>query len=136
MNIETLPDRIFESEALKIARRRHLKYIFSYETYYLGKSIRSLQLKRGYRNGYGPDETPAYKHFIYRHYDKNDNLLYVGISLSAISRLSSHKNSSPWFHKISSVKIEGCESKASAIQKEKEAIKKERPMYNISHSVI
>ena len=30
----------------------------------------------------------------YRHYDKNGNLLYVGVSLSSLQRLGQHKSNS------------------------------------------
>ena len=33
---------------------------------------------------------------LYRHYDKDDKLLYVGISISAYTRLSQHKINSKW----------------------------------------
>jgi predicted GIY-YIG superfamily endonuclease len=43
--------------------------------------------------------------YIYRHYDKDGNLLYVGISLSVISRIMQHKNGSHWFNNIANILI-------------------------------
>lgn len=71
---------------------------------------------------------------VYRHYDKDGILLYVGISLSTLSRLSQHKEISSWYHKIVTIKIEKFESRYEALKAEEEAIIMERPIHNIMHS--
>ena len=38
---------------------------------------------------------------LYRHFDAAGNLLYVGISFSAINRFSQHKYGSEWSKKVS-----------------------------------
>jgi hypothetical protein len=43
---------------------------------------------------------------LYRHFDKDGTLLYVGISLSAINRLGQHKDNAHWFSSIKRVEIE------------------------------
>ena len=69
-------------------------------------------------------------HYIYRHYDKSGILLYVGISISHLARLSSHKKNAAWFDKIETIKIEKCESEELSILLEKLAIILEGPVFN------
>ena len=71
---------------------------------------------------------------LYRHLDAAGALLYVGISLSAITRLSQHA-ASAWSTEISSVTIENFDNRNDAIEAEKNAIKSERPKYNKQHAL-
>lgn len=67
---------------------------------------------------------------LYRHFDKDGNLFYIGISLSAIQRLSQHRRSR-WFDEIASIKIEKFKSRQDAARAEMIAIRTERPIFNI-----
>lgn len=68
---------------------------------------------------------------LYRHYDADGKLLYVGISLSAVERLNRHKRGkSSWFSQISRVEIEAHETRSGALKAEREAIENESPEYN------
>ena len=67
---------------------------------------------------------------LYRHYDENGMLLYVGISLSTTTRLSQHKAHSRWFSKIDTIKVVHYTSRKAALAAEKRAIKSEGPKYN------
>lgn len=71
--------------------------------------------------------------FLYRHFNKDGILLYIGISLSAIQRLAQHEATSPWFEQISDVKIESYPDRESALDAERRAIENETPLYNIRH---
>lgn len=68
---------------------------------------------------------------LYRHFDGAGTLLYVGVSLSALHRLSQHRNHSHWFSKIKTVTIEHFSSREMAIEAETNAIRDERPLYNL-----
>jgi hypothetical protein len=68
---------------------------------------------------------------LYRHYDDAGVLLYVGISLSTILRLSQHKTDSAWFGRISTIKIEHFATRRDAIAAEVRAVRDERPLHNI-----
>jgi hypothetical protein len=68
---------------------------------------------------------------LYRHYNATGELLYVGISLSAINRLYEHKNS-VWFADITKVDIEQFETRMLAIDAETIAIRNEKPLFNIN----
>jgi hypothetical protein len=68
---------------------------------------------------------------VYRHFDKNGRLLYVGVSLSAVCRLAQHKTASPWFLKIHRVEIETHLTRRAALDAEREVIANEKPLHNI-----
>lgn len=69
---------------------------------------------------------------LYRHYNSAGTLLYVGISISTLNRLSQHAIS-PWCDDIARVDIQYFESRAAALGAEQEAIKTECPLFNRAH---
>ncbi len=71
---------------------------------------------------------------LYRHFDEAGALLYVGISLSAISRLAAHNQDAAWADRIARVTIERFASREDAEKAEVRAIREEKPIYNIMHS--
>lgn len=68
---------------------------------------------------------------LYRHFDKDGALLYVGVSLSTLQRLADHKDCSSWFDDIARVHIERFSRREMALAAEREAIAKENPRFNI-----
>jgi hypothetical protein len=60
---------------------------------------------------------------LYRHFDADGTLLYVGISLSAITRLKQHKSVAGWRGKIAKVTIETLPSREAVLDAESIAIK-------------
>lgn len=72
---------------------------------------------------------------LYRHFDAADNLLYVGISLTPIYRLSSHVHRSNWSDQIVRVSIEWLEGRPEALAAEAQAIVEESPLHNIAGRV-
>ena len=77
--------------------------------------------------------TASVKTTLYRHFNANGKLLYVGISLSALQRLSQHADHSDWYNKISRVEMEHFSDRPSAMAAEKKAVISEGPLYNIHH---
>ncbi len=75
-------------------------------------------------------------YYLYRHFDSEDILLYVGMSLSAINRLSKHKSNSAWFASIKRVEIEQFSTKEEVLAAERIAIIQEKPLYNIKLSTV
>lgn len=71
---------------------------------------------------------------LYRHFDADGKLLYVGISLSALQRTMSHKHSG-WWEMVTRIEIERHNTRDEALDAEREAIKTERPEFNKMHSV-
>ena len=73
-------------------------------------------------------------HHLYRHFDKDGVLLYVGVSQSALHRLKKHRHVSPWFKSIAKVDLTVYKCKDDALIAERQAIKREKPLHNITHS--
>lgn len=73
---------------------------------------------------------------LYRHFDKEGRLLYVGISLSVMQRLASHRQYAAWFKHLASTTYEDYPTRKEALAAEKLAIKAEKPLYNIAHNEV
>lgn len=67
---------------------------------------------------------------LYRHFDKDGQLLYVGISFGAIARLQAHKRDADWFDKIARVDIQKFPTIEAAKKAERKAIQREKPLHN------
>jgi hypothetical protein len=70
---------------------------------------------------------------IYRLWNDQDELLYIGSSKSALSRLTDHLNGKEWASEISSVTLEHFSELDDARSAEIDAIHFECPKYNIQH---
>ena len=73
---------------------------------------------------------------FYRHFDADEQLLYIGVSLSGIKRLSEHSQNAHWFNSITDVTIESFTSRNEALSAEKKAIKIEKPLHNVVGNTI
>ncbi|MBZ9888163.1 AlpA family phage regulatory protein [Mesorhizobium sp. BR1-1-3] len=69
---------------------------------------------------------------LYRFYDMRGRLLYVGISVSALTRMQQHMKDKPWFQDVSDITIEKFETRELAVAAEELAIRTEMPIYNKS----
>lgn len=69
---------------------------------------------------------------LYRHFSADGELLYVGISLSAVVRLAGHRNTSHWFRQIASVTVEKFATRQEAERAERLAIEREKPRHNLA----
>jgi len=68
---------------------------------------------------------------LYRLYDKDEELLYIGKTLNVIARLSSHKTKKNWWNKVRIIELAQYDSISELATAEKIAIKSEKPIYNI-----
>jgi DNA-binding XRE family transcriptional regulator/predicted GIY-YIG superfamily endonuclease len=68
---------------------------------------------------------------LYRHFDSDGRLLYVGIALNVFRRTREHESSS-WFASIQRIEVEHFSSRKDAEAAERAAIKNEKPVYNES----
>lgn len=71
---------------------------------------------------------------IYRCFDADDELLYVGIAFDPDARWEQHKTKSPWAKQVSMRTIEWLEDRKDAERAEREAIRFEEPRYNQRHN--
>ena len=71
---------------------------------------------------------------LYRHFDKDKNLLYVGISYNAFARLAQHEFSSTWAGLSVRMEIEYFDTRAIAMNAERMAIINEKPIHNLVHN--
>lgn len=67
---------------------------------------------------------------LYRWFDKDDNLLYVGISFSAVHRAKEHSKTSHWYDLAVKMTLENYESREAALKAECLAIHTENPLHN------
>lgn len=72
---------------------------------------------------------------LYRLFNDKHHLLYVGISTSAIARLSQHLGDKEWAHEIAHVSVEHFDTREQAAEAERQAIRTEHPKYNVAHNV-
>ena len=70
---------------------------------------------------------------LYRYYDNDGHLLYVGITGDNTKRQSQHRRKSFWFGEIYSASFEHFNNRHEASQAEVAAIQSERPRYNTQH---
>lgn len=68
---------------------------------------------------------------LYRLYDADGQLLYVGISADLRGRFSQHASTKPWWGEVGRKTVTWQESRAAALAAEAESIAAERPKYNI-----
>jgi len=71
---------------------------------------------------------------VYRHYNADGCLLYVGISISPIYRTAQHVKNSDWACDVTRIDLEWFDDRASAADAEAKAIKAERPLHNRAHN--
>lgn len=71
---------------------------------------------------------------LYRHFANDGSLLYVGISLSWPQRTKAHAKGSRWFEQVARVEIENFPTREAALDAEREAIKREKPAFNVIHN--
>lgn len=71
---------------------------------------------------------------LYRHYDVDGNLLYVGISLEPLRRQQGHINTVDWRTAIFQIVIEPFATRENAMAAEEAAIRNEHPKHNTTHN--
>ena len=72
--------------------------------------------------------------YLYRHFDKEGVLLYIGIASDETRRRKQHLKSSPWFCIVHTIEVEEWHTRELAEKMETAAIIREKPIYNISDS--
>lgn len=73
-------------------------------------------------------------HALYRFFNSDGGLLYIGISVNAPQRFKRHKGDQPWWLEVAQITIERYASRADVLAAEKRAIETEHPLYNVVHN--
>lgn len=71
---------------------------------------------------------------LYRHFDAERTLLYVGISLQTIRRIMQHRMYADWFMQVASINLEWFATRPEAELAEQQAIRNEHPVFNQTFS--
>lgn len=79
--------------------------------------------------------TPHGRTALYRYFDSNGELLYIGVSIDPDGRLKAHRdNREPWVGAAVRRTVEWHDSRPLALAAEEDAIKAECPRYNGKHN--
>ncbi len=81
------------------------------------------------------DDTFGWKHLLYRMFDDDGNLLYVGRTGSLSGRFAAHARTQPWWGDVARSVIETLPNFEALCAAEKAAILAEKPRYNTHHNV-
>lgn len=73
---------------------------------------------------------------LYRLYTESEELLYVGIAGNVGRRLDQHSDVKTWWTKVAMIKVEHFQTRHLAEIAEKNAIRGEKPRYNVQHSIL
>lgn len=71
-------------------------------------------------------------HVLYRMFDTNKTLLYVGITNDPKSRFKTHSKTKPWWSQVSQITVETFDSREALSRAEQIAIRAENPRHNIA----
>ena len=71
---------------------------------------------------------------IYRHFDADGLLLYVGISVNPFARTAQHSKASEWFSRVAEIKLDWHVTRDDAEKAETAAIIGEKPVFNSTWS--
>ena len=69
---------------------------------------------------------------LYRLFDSQGRLLYVGITCGPRERFKAHHGEKDWWPRVVGCTFEHFETRRQALTAESEAIKNERPVFNVS----
>lgn len=83
-----------------------------------------------------PRHIPAKPLVLYRFFDAEDTLLYVGITNSPRTRFNNHRSDKSWFRHVVRSTMEHFGTREALEAAEIRAIQEEKPKHNIMHSVV
>jgi predicted GIY-YIG superfamily endonuclease len=69
--------------------------------------------------------------FLYRLYDADGVLLYVGITNNLATRMGRHSVEKSWWPEVAGIRVEVCANRQEAEAAELAAIRDERPVWNV-----
>lgn len=72
---------------------------------------------------------------LYRLFDTEGALLYVGIAGNPGRRFEQHAKDKPWWSEVDQIDLEHMDTRAEALIEEAKAIREESPRYNVVHNL-
>jgi predicted GIY-YIG superfamily endonuclease len=82
---------------------------------------------------WGAPQTPI-RTALYRLRDPHGTLLYVGIAENPERRRKEHASNKPWWPQVAEQSVEWFPTRGLALAAEANAIRAERPLYNLQHN--
>lgn len=73
-------------------------------------------------------------HALYRFFNDDDELLYIGITLNVSSRFRGHARDKPWWTEVHRITLEHYADRPTVLVAEAAAIRAEKPRYNVAHN--
>jgi predicted GIY-YIG superfamily endonuclease len=73
-------------------------------------------------------------HVLYRAYDAQGVLLYIGITMNPGNRFAQHSEDKPWWADVAEIRVEHFGSRKRVLAAERAAIQAERPCFNVIHN--
>lgn len=67
-------------------------------------------------------------------FDQNGDLIYVGITCNPPARIKQHSKDKEWFSEVTNITLESFRTRHELEEAEKQAIRTERPKYNVLHN--
>lgn len=86
------------------------------------------------RNDSEPTDINRQPTTLYRLFDHQGNLLYVGIAGNPGRRFAQHSGDKHWWGDVAETTLTHFDTRAEALRAEKRAIRDEHPAYNVVHS--
>jgi predicted GIY-YIG superfamily endonuclease len=71
---------------------------------------------------------------LYRCFDADEELLYVGISKDPAERWKQHRSTAPWWRDVTMRVVEWYDDRPAAERAERKAIQTEGPRHNVLHN--
>lgn len=96
----------------------------------LGTHLGMQTIRVGDERPAKPIENCVRRCALYRHFDADGALLYVGISVDPVARAKSHQAGSPWWEFVSSSDVDWYLTEVDAAAAERRAIAEEAPIFN------
>lgn len=69
---------------------------------------------------------------LYRMYDADDQLLYIGITCNKAARWDAHRRNSPWWKLVARKELTTYPDRSAALTAELAAIRAEKPLHNVA----
>lgn len=104
--------------------------------YHMGVTVQQAANMRDSveRANHEPEPVSTGECSLYRHFDHEGVLLYIGIANEPDRRAEQHRYHSEWFRFVDSTTVEWHPSREVAHEAERDAIKAERPVFNLTHN--